>query len=597
MLSRIWLVIVSTVAALATAAALLAPRPLGEALDQETGRRLERAQQATGLFLRVNARQWMDTVAHDGTDAVLLNALVEATKGPADLGILHKTVQERLRVFAEKSKVDLVLATDAKGRVIARAGLDEGVYKDFVDGLPLVGDALRGLRGDDTWSLEGKLYRVAASPVIATGQGKYAGALVMGQEVGPELARSLAEKMGVEVAFLLRGRVIASSTTLPVTQQLPLAANEQAAVLLKDGHSPVLPLGAGDGRYLAVLAPFAGEAAGHNAIYAVLVPRPSTQSVSALMARLASSDLKTLPWSSLAPVAGGLVAALLIGLVLFRIETSGPLKKMVRDSQALARGELPRIQDALHPGLLGQVARAINTTLDRLGTRTPTPQPPAFQPRRPHMPTPTSVESPRGKSERLFDVGAEPKPTSPTLAERPSNRGTPLPAPLPPPITGVGDEYTPSVPTTIKRGKDGPDYVDGPGLRLNEIAPASSLGGLKLDDDDEQTTVASKSAYKDSSGMTPLGQSDSQAVTTLGPAPQPEPINDPLDAELRQVFAEFVETKQTCGEPTEGVTYDKFAEKLRANRATLIAKYSCKTVKFQVYIKDGKAALKATPVT
>jgi hypothetical protein len=155
--SRIWLVVLSLVAAVATAAALLAPRPLGEALDQETGRRLERAQQATALFLKVNARQWMDTVAHDATDAVLVNALGEATKGPADLGILHKTVQERLRVFAEKAKVDLVLATDAKGRVIARAGLDEGVYKDFLDGLPLVGDALRGLRGDDTWSLEGKL--------------------------------------------------------------------------------------------------------------------------------------------------------------------------------------------------------------------------------------------------------------------------------------------------------------------------------------------------------------------------------------------------------------------------------------------------------
>jgi hypothetical protein len=28
----------------------------------------------------------------------------------------------------------------------------------------------------------------------------------------------------------------------------------------------------------------------------------------------------------------------------------------------------------------------------------------------------------------------------------------------------------------------------------------------------------------------------------------------------------------------------------------LIAKYQCRTVRFQVYEKDGKAALKATPV-
>ena len=63
------------------------------------------------------------------------------------------------------------------------------------------------------------------------------------------------------------------------------------------------------------------------------------------------------------------------------------------------------------------------------------------------------------------------------------------------------------------------------------------------------------------------------------------------------MFNEFLETKQRCGEPTEGVTYDKFADKLRTNRATLMSKYACKTVKFHVYIKDGKAALKATPVS
>jgi hypothetical protein len=578
--SRFWLILLSVVAALATAAALLAPRPLGVELDQETGRRLERAQQATALFLKVNARQWMDTVAHDATDAVLVNALVEATKGPADLGILHKTVQERLRAFAEKTKVDLVLAADAKGRVIARAGADDSVYKDFVDGLPLVTDALRGLRGDDTWSLDGKLYRVAASPVIAPG--KYAGVLVMGQEVGPALAQSLAGMLGVDVAFLLRGRLIASSTTLPIAQQLPLSANEQSALLVKEGHTAPLVMGTGEGRYLAVLAPFAGEAAGHNALYAVMVSRPPTESVTGLMARLISTDLKTLPWVALAPVGGGLVLALIIGLLLLRVEATGPIKRLVRDSQALARGELPRIQDALHPGQLGQVARAVNTTLDRLGSRPSTPQPP---PMRRSLPTPTSVETPR----KMFLGEEAPRTTSPTLHDSPLAKNTPLPRPLPPPPLD-SQEYTPSVPTTVK--SEGMDYVDAPAMRM----PAASLSGIKLDEEEEQTTVAAKPkpTMMGLGGMTPMAQTDSQAVTTLGPPPQPE---DPLEVELRGVFNDFIETKQQCGEATDGVTYEKFAEKLRANRAQLITKYSCKSVKFQVYIKDGKAALKATPVS
>jgi hypothetical protein len=64
----------------------------------------------------------------------------------------------------------------------------------------------------------------------------------------------------------------------------------------------------------------------------------------------------------------------------------------------------------------------------------------------------------------------------------------------------------------------------------------------------------------------------------------------------QQVFDDFVRTRNECGEPSEGLTFDRFRTKLEANKATLVAKYQCKTVRFQVYVKDGKAALKATPV-
>jgi hypothetical protein len=67
-------------------------------------------------------------------------------------------------------------------------------------------------------------------------------------------------------------------------------------------------------------------------------------------------------------------------------------------------------------------------------------------------------------------------------------------------------------------------------------------------------------------------------------------------AYFREVFDDFVELKQKCGETTDGLTYEKFAGKLRGNREQLVKKYGCKSVTFQVYVKDGKAALKATPV-
>lgn len=63
-----------------------------------------------------------------------------------------------------------------------------------------------------------------------------------------------------------------------------------------------------------------------------------------------------------------------------------------------------------------------------------------------------------------------------------------------------------------------------------------------------------------------------------------------------KLFKEFVATKEKCGESTEGLTLERFKRKLDLNRAALIARYSCRSVRFQVYIKHGKAALKATPI-
>lgn len=77
------------------------------------------------------------------------------------------------------------------------------------------------------------------------------------------------------------------------------------------------------------------------------------------------------------------------------------------------------------------------------------------------------------------------------------------------------------------------------------------------------------------------------------PAAAPQPRVDPY---FKQVFDQFLAVKKSCSEPTSGLTYDKFSEKLIKNRDDLKAKTGCREVRFTVYVKDGKAALKATPV-
>jgi hypothetical protein len=90
-------------------------------------------------------------------------------------------------------------------------------------------------------------------------------------------------------------------------------------------------------------------------------------------------------------------------------------------------------------------------------------------------------------------------------------------------------------------------------------------------------------------------------------APPPPPVAAPRvqsvslgggdeEQHFQETFRDFLSTRQKCGEANDGMTYDKFAAKLRKNKEQLVAKYNCRTVRFQVYVKDGKAALKATPV-
>jgi hypothetical protein len=141
-------------------------------------------------------------------------------------------------------------------------------------------------------------------------------------------------------------------------------------------------------------------------------------------------------------------------------------------------------------------------------------------------------------------------------------------------------------PPTKQRPQFPPDAFDAPPTVTDNssLARSEAMGG----GDDEATKLREADPK-----LLSMLKSASAGVVTLE-TPVPPGLED---AEFEAVFNEFLETKRRCGEPTEGVTFDKFAAKLRQNREQLIARYACRSVKFQVYVKDGKAALKATPVS
>ncbi len=95
--------------------------------------------------------------------------------------------------------------------------------------------------------------------------------------------------------------------------------------------------------------------------------------------------------------------------------------------------------------------------------------------------------------------------------------------------------------------------------------------------------------------MTAAGLTAVGMPSVTAPAAGAGPEEDE-DAHWRAIHAEFLEVRARCGESVENLGFERFRPKLEKNKEALLAKYGCRAVRFSVYVKDGKAALKATPV-
>ena len=62
------------------------------------------------------------------------------------------------------------------------------------------------------------------------------------------------------------------------------------------------------------------------------------------------------------------------------------------------------------------------------------------------------------------------------------------------------------------------------------------------------------------------------------------------------MFTKFAELRAVCGEPTNDLTYERFLGTLHKHRDQILqSRPDAKGVRFTVYEKGGKAALKAAP--
>jgi hypothetical protein len=570
-LSKIWFFLIALAAAAALTVALVLPRPAQRQAANEEHNRLAIACSVVGILLQDNARNRVDFAGSFSRAPEIVKAL-DAASG-ADR--LDETRMKTVRATVDKvfegvrgRKPDFAMLVDRRGRVVARINLDENDFGDVVAGRPLVDDALAGYLRDDLWAQNGTLYFVSAAPAIKRDPPvAYVGAVVLGHKVTNELAQTLVTGLKVDAGFYLGSDDVAGTKTLPLEH----AKMIDAITSLRTGELGTdcqkgrpLDLRAGAEDYTALVARLPGEAQAKQAYYAVFVKKPELRGFGGSLKAVSKSDLSfgSFPWIL---VGGGFLGALAIGIGLMFFEADRPLRRLAADAVRIAKGDKERLAEDEHGGKFGSIARSVNIHIDKLGreaksARTnldsllgPAPEGSlgtidllagALPPARPGGPAPASAPPP---SEFRFNDPGKAIPTPPPIA---AARPTPPPmrAPTPPPMP----------PATPPRGTPAPVAVAPP-----PRAPSPPPEPAPFDDD--------------------ILGADAEATVTVDPY-------------FKSVYDQFVEVKQSCGEPTSGLNYQKFSEKLIKNRDDLMAKTGCKEVRFTVYVKDGKAALKATPV-
>jgi hypothetical protein len=593
--SKIWFFLVAIAAAVALTLALLMPRPAERARVTDERQRLVVACDVVSILLAENARTRVGlagTFARAPEVVAALGRASEARDIAADESRAARDTGARLLAAVKGARPDFAALVDRRGRVLARIGIDEGDFGDLWTGRPVVDDALAGYLRDDLWVAKDRLFLVAASPVVRRdAPAGFVGAIVLGHAVTKELSDKLVSSLDVDIGFYIGPTAVASTSSEVLDEDALLGAVPAASAAMGSDCASNTPfnLTAGKEDYTAVVARLPGEAQGRRAFYTVFIERPKAIGFAGTLGAVRKSDLSfgSFPWILVGAV---LVIALGAGMALMVLEHDRPLKRLAADGVRLAKGESERLAEDAHRGKLGSLARSVNIAIDKLQREAKAARKDLDQLLGP---------APEGSLGAIDLLGGN-VPLARTAASQPAF------APPPPSEFRFGD--VPKAPAPRAAAAPMNPSISGPLGRPSELdLPAPSMGVAVKPAPAAPARPAPPPAApkapppRPGPPPRPSGRSIDEDILSVDEPAEPtsvgaEPGSLDEDATFRSVYDQFLELKARCGEPTGGVTFAKFADKLRRNRDELRAKTGCKQVKFTVYVKDGKAALKATPV-
>ena len=583
MLSRLWYLVLALAVGAALAGAFLNKSAASREADFQLEEQLRRDRVEAELWMRLDARLRLDALASIAVEPEVRQTLRSSS---GRVGTPNSGVRRRLSIKLdalntklEEGRGDMVFAVDTEGEVVAT--LDKtSPGSDQLGKMPLVRDALRGFMRDDVWVYNDEVYRMAARPVFDGG--RYVGAIVHGMKIGDDLARRLGAKLpNASLVFFYRDRLIAAHsgganalTSTELKSILPTTISKMT------GSTESVEVGE---RARAIVAPVRGGAA-HAQVGYLIGRQGSTVGLGGLFANTFKEDVASLPWLV---VIGIPLLLLLLGLALLYMEHDKGVVILVKSAESLAKGE----QNSLPAGKLRRHYRKIAEHLNEalrsgVGFKEDAKQ-------RASVDLDQILNTTRESADTgYFGYPAGEAPTAKRVAldDEPEEQPAP-PTAAPATAETARPKRAPSV--RPKRASSWPSRA--PSTR-QPVAAAIRHNDESLTPAPDDPPTRPNALLEDYDGF-----DEPEENTQVKHVPQSlleasAPVAQGEQTHFREVFDQFVATQKECGAPVSGLTFDKFVRKLHAARDQVMKRHNASQVRFTVYVKEGRAALKASPV-
>ena len=543
LLTRFWNVLVALLLGAAIFVLYLATSMYNRAGSRTMAERLSSDAQVVSWYLKEDARERAAQLIQFAVNSELARALQKSNESeskvpPQCTEKAHKELKTILEKIPQEFSFDAVFAVDQLGRVVDHLGYEQasGMEGFELGGYPVVADALHGYIRDDTLVLD-RMYRVVARPVELEAGQPPVGAVIGARIVNDRFCRVLSQRTNAAIGFYARGQRVASGApeTFDKSQLDQIVGDLEE--LGRDeayrdmGRSKVRNI---SGLLGVQYSRLQGEAWSLGAGY-VVARRPDQ--IDNPFGFFQKSDDKDKEQAKVLVAIAVALGAALISILFSILEHTRPLLLLRGEAIKLAKGELDQMHPSRFRGIYRKIASDLNDGIDAVAAKGGVPR----------------------KAADLKQVLGE-------IPDQPQMSAFAFPG-------DASSSAAASNPMAAKSVPRAAPNVPGPGPR--SIPKPTALGA-----------EAAAPGLPEPPARRPPPPRAPSAAASADPAKQ---------AEWREVFDEYVRIKQECGENVQGLTYEKFEVTLKKNEDALLKSHRATSVKFTVYVKDGKAALKASP--